>query len=66
MARFAFILFLSLAVLAVVNRADAARSGCQAFGKTYRDGESYTLSFGEFGRQEIHVCANGTWNTRFR
>jgi hypothetical protein len=63
MARFAFLLFFGLAV---VNQADAARRGCQAFGKQYRDGESYTISIGEYGRLETYVCVDGNWYSRPR
>jgi hypothetical protein len=63
MERFVLVLFLSLAV---ANRADAARKGCQAFGKLYKDGESYTVSTGEDGWLETYVCVNGTWYYRPR
>jgi len=39
----------------------AAGSACEAFGRTYRDGESFTLSTGEYGYPRTYICARGTW-----
>jgi hypothetical protein len=66
MKRLAFLFFLGLAALVLisVNRADAARRGCVAFGKLYKDGESYTISTGEYGYLETYVCVDGTWYYR--
>ncbi len=41
--------------------APAAGSTCEAFGRTYRDGESFTLSTGEYGYPRTYICTGGTW-----
>jgi hypothetical protein len=39
----------------------AAGSACDAFGRIYRDGESFTLSTGEYGYPITYICTRGTW-----
>jgi hypothetical protein len=34
-----------------------------AFGKMYKDGESFTLSTGEYGSLVTYVCVDGTWSS---
>jgi hypothetical protein len=38
-----------------------AAGNCEAFGRTYRDGESFTLSTGEYGYPRTYICTGGTW-----
>jgi hypothetical protein len=66
MNRFTCLFFLGLValVLVSVNGADAARKGCVAFGKPYKDGESYTISTDEYGYRETYVCVDGIWYYR--
>jgi len=56
----AMILMLIGATLA--ESALAAGSTCEAFGRIYRDGESFTLSTGEYGYPRTYICTRGTWN----
>ena len=53
----AMILLLIGATLA--ESALAAGSACEAFGRTYRDGESFTLS--DSGYPRTYICTRGTW-----
>jgi hypothetical protein len=39
----------------------AASNTCDAFGRLYRDGESFTLSTGEYGYPITYICTRGTW-----
>ena len=39
------------------------RKGCTAFGKIYKDGETFTLSTGEYGSLVTYVCVDGTWSS---
>jgi hypothetical protein len=39
----------------------AASNTCDAFGRIYRDGESFTLSTGEYGYPITYICTRGTW-----
>jgi hypothetical protein len=62
MNRFAFLSFCFVAVILVsANRAHDPRGGCVAYGKTYKNGESYIISSGDFGSLVTYVCINGTW-----
>jgi hypothetical protein len=51
-----------LVSIALANGALAARADCEAFGRTYRDGESFTLSTGEYGDRRVYICTHGKWN----
>jgi hypothetical protein len=44
-------------------RAHDLRRECMAFGKMYKDGESFTLSTGEYGSLVTYVCVDGTWSS---
>jgi hypothetical protein len=48
--------------VALVNGALAARADCEAFGRAYRDGQSFTLSTGEYGDRRLYICIDGKWN----
>jgi hypothetical protein len=48
--------------IAFVQEAVAAAADCQAFGRVYRDGQSFTLSTGEYGDRRVYICTNGKWN----
>jgi hypothetical protein len=37
------------------------RTDCDAFGRIYRDGETFTISTGLEGATTVHVCTHGTW-----
>jgi hypothetical protein len=39
----------------------AARTGCDAIGRTFRDGENFTVSSGLDGATIVHVCTHGAW-----
>ena len=45
----------------LAESAPAAGSACEAFGRIYRDGESFTLSTGEYGYPRTYICTRGTW-----
>lgn len=47
--------------IALVESAPAAGSTREAFGRIYRDGESFTLSTGEYGSPRTYLCTRGTW-----
>ena len=51
--------------LAGTNEAYAARARgeCEAYGKIYGEGGSYTISTGEFGTEITYVCFHGTWQS---
>jgi hypothetical protein len=51
-----------LVSIAVAQEARGAAADCQAFGRVYRDGESFTLSTGEYGDCRVYICTNGKWN----
>jgi len=40
----------------------AAPADCEAFGRVYRDGQSFTLSTGEYGDPRTYICDHGRWN----
>ena len=48
--------------IAVAKGAPVARADCEAFGQVYRDGESFTLSTGEYGERRAYICTHGSWN----
>lgn len=48
--------------ITLARGAPAARTDCEAFGRVYRDGQSFTLSTGEYGDPRTYVCNHGTWN----
>jgi hypothetical protein len=48
--------------VAVAKVAPAASANCEAFGRVYRDGQSFTLSAGEYGDRRIYICTHGKWN----
>jgi hypothetical protein len=45
----------------LVESAPTASSTCQAFGRVYREGESFSLSSGEYGSPRVYICTRGTW-----
>ena len=45
----------------LAESAPTAGSACEAFGRIYRDGESFTLSAGEYGYPRTYICTRGTW-----
>jgi hypothetical protein len=47
--------------VSLVERAPSASSTCEAFGRFYREGESFTLSSGEYGSQRVYICTRGSW-----
>lgn len=51
-----------LASIALANEALAASADCEAFGRAYRDGQSFTLSTGEYGDRRVYICTHGKWN----
>jgi hypothetical protein len=51
-----------LVSIAVAKGAPIARAECEAFGRSYRDGQSFTLSTGEYGEPRTYICNHGTWN----
>jgi hypothetical protein len=46
--------------VALVESAGAS-STCEAFGRSYREGESFSLSSGEYGSPRVYICTRGTW-----
>jgi hypothetical protein len=48
--------------IAIASAAPAAGTDCEAFGRVYRDGQSFTLSTGEYGDRRIYICSHGKWN----
>jgi hypothetical protein len=42
--------------------AAAGVADCEAFGQVYRDGQSFTLSTGEYGDRRTYICTHGKWN----
>ncbi len=58
-------IFAAMALLmsiALAKGDPAARGDCEAFGRVYRDGQSFRLSTGEYGDPRIYICNHGTWN----
>jgi hypothetical protein len=51
-----------LTSIAFAQVAPVARGDCEAFGRVYRDGESFTLSTGEYGDRRTYICTHGRWN----
>jgi hypothetical protein len=51
-----------LVSIALANEAFAASADCEAFGRAYRDGQSFTLSTGEYGDRRVYICTHGKWN----
>jgi hypothetical protein len=51
-----------LTSVVVANGAPAAGADCEAFGRVYRDGQSFTLSTGEYGDRRVYICTHGKWN----
>jgi hypothetical protein len=51
-----------LVSVALANEALAAGTDCEAFGRAYRDGQSLTLSTGEYGDRRVYICTHGKWN----
>jgi hypothetical protein len=47
--------------ITLAESALAAGTACDAFGRDYRDGESFTLSTGEYGYPITYICTRGTW-----
>ena len=45
----------------LVEIAPAAGSTCEAFGRGYRDAESFTLSGGDYGSPRVYICTRSTW-----
>ncbi len=48
--------------IALGQGAMPARADCEAFGRVYRDGQSFTLSTGEYGDPRTYICDHGRWN----
>lgn len=48
--------------IAFAKGASVARADCQAFGRVYGDGQSFTLSTGEYGDPRTYICEHGTWH----
>jgi hypothetical protein len=44
-----------LVSIAVAQEARGAAADCQAFGRVYRDGQSFTLSTGEYGDRRVYM-----------
>jgi hypothetical protein len=51
-----------LTSIALPKAAPAAGADCEAFGRVYRDGQSFTLSTGEYGDRRVYICTHGKWN----
>jgi hypothetical protein len=47
--------------VALAESAPTSGAACESFGRTYRDGESFTLSTGEYGYPITYICTHGTW-----
>jgi hypothetical protein len=45
----------------LVDSAPTASSTCEALGRFYRQGESFSLSSGEYGSPRVYMCTRGTW-----
>lgn len=52
---------LSMSIV-LAEGASVPRVDCEAFGRVYRGGQSFTLSTGEYGDPRTFICNRGTWN----